>query len=179
MTARSVTNFQTLFAGTGTHFTGYLYGDDLADAYATADAFMFTGANETFGQVVQEAMASGLPAIIIDQGGITDQVIPGVNGFICPADPQCSRPPRASYAIIPPSAPRNVDQCPPRRRKTSLGNAIAELEDSLQPKLFRSTKRFDQLFPPDWRTNLSGTGKTTYQETELTHRTENRRPHRP
>jgi phosphatidylinositol alpha 1,6-mannosyltransferase len=75
------------FEGTGTHFTGYLFGDDLAQAFASADAFMFTGGNETFGQVVQEAMASGLPAIILNQGGIVDLVEHGVTGFICPPDP--------------------------------------------------------------------------------------------
>jgi glycosyltransferase involved in cell wall biosynthesis len=79
---------EQLMAGTGTHFTGYLYGDDLASAFASADAFMFTGGYETFGQVVQEAMASGLPAIIINQGGITDLVEDGVNGFVCPPDGQ-------------------------------------------------------------------------------------------
>lgn len=78
---------ETLFTGTNTHFTGYLYGDDLADAYASADAFFFTGVSETFGQVVQEALTSGLPAVIINQGGITDLVDHGVNGFICTDDP--------------------------------------------------------------------------------------------
>jgi glycosyltransferase involved in cell wall biosynthesis len=76
------------FAGTDTHFTGYLYGDELAHAYASADVFLFPGPNETFGQVVQEAMASGLPAVIINQGGIKDLVQDGVNGFVCPDDPQ-------------------------------------------------------------------------------------------
>jgi glycosyltransferase involved in cell wall biosynthesis len=75
------------FAGTGTHFTGYLFGDDLADAYASADVFMFTSGTETFGQVVQEAMASGLPAVIINQGGIVDLVRQDETGFICPPDP--------------------------------------------------------------------------------------------
>jgi phosphatidylinositol alpha 1,6-mannosyltransferase len=79
---------ETMFAGSNAYFTGYLFGEDLADAYAAADAFFFTGAAETFGQVVQEALASGLPAVIIDQGGITDLVTHGVNGFICGADPQ-------------------------------------------------------------------------------------------
>lgn len=74
------------FDGTGTHFTGYLYGEDLAHAYASSDVFMFTGANETFGQVVQEAHASGLPAVIIDQGGITDLVDDGFTGYLCPPD---------------------------------------------------------------------------------------------
>lgn len=77
---------ETRFTGTGTYFPGYLFGDDLADAYASADAFIFTGTQETFGQVVQEALASGLPSVIVDQGGITDLVTDGVTGFICRGD---------------------------------------------------------------------------------------------
>jgi glycosyltransferase involved in cell wall biosynthesis len=75
------------FAGTGTHFTGYLFGDDLPQAYASADVFVFTGAAETFGQVVQEAMASGLPSVVINQGGVADLVLEGETGFTCPDDP--------------------------------------------------------------------------------------------
>ncbi|MBN1564641.1 MAG: glycosyltransferase family 1 protein [Anaerolineae bacterium] len=79
-------DLEKLFAGTGTVFTGYLYGDNLAKAYASADVFVFPGPTETFGQVVQEAMASGLPGVIIDKGGITDLVTPGVNGYHCTAN---------------------------------------------------------------------------------------------
>jgi glycosyltransferase involved in cell wall biosynthesis len=79
-------NLEKLFAGTNTVFTGYMYGNDLADAYASADVFVFPGPSETFGQVVQEALASGLPAVIINQGGITDLVQNGINGYVCPAD---------------------------------------------------------------------------------------------
>ncbi len=76
------------FAGTQrdasrTVFTGYLRGDDLAAAYAAADLFTFPSANETFGNVVLEAMASGLPAIAPRAGGPVDLVIPGTNGFLC------------------------------------------------------------------------------------------------
>lgn len=77
---------ERLFAGTGTHFIGYLYGDDLANAYASADVFVFTGAYETFGQVVQEAQASGLPVVVINQGGVLDLVQEGKTGYSCPAD---------------------------------------------------------------------------------------------
>lgn len=80
-------DLENQFAGTGTHFMGYLYGDDLAKAYASADVFMFTGGAETFGQVVQEAMASGLPAVIINQGGVTDLVTDGETGYLCDPDP--------------------------------------------------------------------------------------------
>lgn len=77
---------ETLFAGTNTRFTGYLYGDDLAAAYASADVFVFTGPNETFGQVTQEAMSSGLPVIITNQGGAHDLVREGETGFVCQPD---------------------------------------------------------------------------------------------
>lgn len=79
---------EQLFAGTGTHFMGYLYGDDLSHAYASADVFMFTGPCETFGQVVQEAMASGLPCVVINQGGAADLVENKRTGYTCPDDPQ-------------------------------------------------------------------------------------------
>ncbi|MCD4687465.1 MAG: glycosyltransferase family 1 protein [Anaerolineae bacterium] len=77
---------EVMFEGTGTVFTGYMYGEDLSSMYASADVFVFPGPRETFGQVVQEALASGLPGVIINQGGIVDLVTHGVNGFHCPAD---------------------------------------------------------------------------------------------
>lgn len=81
-------DLEALFSGTGTHFTGYLYGEELAKAFASADVFAFPGPNETFGQVIQEAMASGLPIIVGDEGAAKDLVTEGENGFICPLQPQ-------------------------------------------------------------------------------------------
>lgn len=68
------------------HFTGYLFGDELAQAYASADIFAFTGTNETFGQVVMEAMGSGLPVIVPNAGGVVDLVLDGMNGYIAQED---------------------------------------------------------------------------------------------
>ncbi len=78
---------QALFEGTDAVFTGYLVGDELSQAFASADVFTFASPSETFGQVVQEAMAAGLPCVIINKGGITDLVQNGENGFVCPPDP--------------------------------------------------------------------------------------------
>lgn len=76
-------DLELLFKGTSTVFTGYLVGEELAQAFASADAFFFPGAQETFGQVVQEAMASGLPSIVTNRGGVSGLVEPGVTGLVC------------------------------------------------------------------------------------------------
>lgn len=62
------------------HFTGYLKGQELATAYASADAFVFPSDTDTFGQVIQEAMASGLPVAGARSGGTLDLVREGVTG---------------------------------------------------------------------------------------------------
>ncbi|MBN2471275.1 MAG: glycosyltransferase family 1 protein [Anaerolineae bacterium] len=79
---------EKLYAGTGTLFTGYLFGSDLAAAYASADVFTFTGTHETFGQVTLEALASGLPVVVANSGGVTDMAIPGKTGIICDIYPE-------------------------------------------------------------------------------------------
>lgn len=67
------------------HFTGYLRGMELAEAYASADVFVFPSSTETFGNVVLEAMASGLPVIAADAGGVKDSIIDNDDGFLCQA----------------------------------------------------------------------------------------------
>ena len=63
-------------------FTGVRHGEELAELYASADLFVFPSCTETFGNVVLEAMASGLPVIAADAGGTRDLVVPGVNGSL-------------------------------------------------------------------------------------------------
>ena len=50
-------------------FTGLLEGEELAQAYASGDCMVFPSTTDTFGNVVLEAQASGLPVIVTDQGG--------------------------------------------------------------------------------------------------------------
>jgi len=63
-------------------FTGYLSGADLAKAFASADIFVFPSTTDTFGNVVLEAMASGLPAVVSDTGGPRELVRNGVTGYV-------------------------------------------------------------------------------------------------
>ncbi|MDG6224699.1 MAG: glycosyltransferase family 1 protein [Candidatus Thermoplasmatota archaeon] len=64
-------------------FPGYLNGEDLYAAYASADVFLFPSRTETFGNVVQEAIASGLPAIVSDVGGCREIVEGSGCGIVC------------------------------------------------------------------------------------------------
>lgn len=62
--------------------TGYLTGLELAKAYASSDIFVFPSTTDTFGNVVIEAFASGLPAVVSDQGGPRELVENGRTGFV-------------------------------------------------------------------------------------------------
>ena len=63
-------------------FSGYLAGEELATAYASADIFVFPSTTDTFGNVVIEAQASGLPVIVSDVGGPKELVEHGTNGLV-------------------------------------------------------------------------------------------------
>lgn len=63
-------------------FTGFLAGEDLARAYANMDVFVFPSETETFGNVVQEANSSGVPAIVSDKGGPKFVVKEDETGFV-------------------------------------------------------------------------------------------------
>jgi phosphatidylinositol alpha 1,6-mannosyltransferase len=70
----------------GAFFAGHRTGDDLARWYASGDVFVFPSTTETFGNVVLEAQASGLPAVVVDRGGPPDLVDPGNTGWIARAN---------------------------------------------------------------------------------------------
>ncbi|OGU00351.1 MAG: hypothetical protein A2079_07225 [Geobacteraceae bacterium GWC2_48_7] len=63
-------------------FTGYLTGEELQRGYASADVFVFPSATDTFGNVVLEAQASGLPVIVSDEGGPRELMIDGETGLV-------------------------------------------------------------------------------------------------
>ena len=63
-------------------FTGYLQGKELAAAYASADIFVFPSTTDTFGNVIIEAQACGLPVIVSDSGGPKELVEHNTNGLV-------------------------------------------------------------------------------------------------
>jgi phosphatidylinositol alpha 1,6-mannosyltransferase len=99
-----ISNFRFQITGSGTErawlerhlpqaeFTGLLSGQALATAYANLDVFAFPSRTDTFGNVVQEALACGVPAIVTDSGGPRFIVQPGVSGFVASSDAEfCER----------------------------------------------------------------------------------------
>lgn len=78
-------------------FTGYLSGEELATAYASADIFAFPSYTETFGQVVLEAMASGLPVVGVQSEGVSDLVEHGRTGLLLAAEDHSENEQIAGY----------------------------------------------------------------------------------
>lgn len=64
-----------------TIFTGFKKGEELSEIYASSDIFVFPSSTETFGNVVLEAMASGIPVIGADAGGVKNIIRHRVNGL--------------------------------------------------------------------------------------------------
>ncbi len=63
-------------------FTGYIQGEELSGVFASADLFVFPSTTDTFGNVILEAQASGVPVLVTDQGGPQENMIPGETGIV-------------------------------------------------------------------------------------------------
>jgi glycosyltransferase involved in cell wall biosynthesis len=103
--------------GSFARFVGYRKGGDLADHYAASDLFAFASLTETFGNVVLEAMASGLPVVALRAGGIGGTVQSGTTGILVePSEP----PERMAEAIL-----SLIDRTDQRRRMAEAARHYA------------------------------------------------------
>jgi len=96
--AAGVYDFRIVIAGDGSEvawlkarlkhseFTGVLRGEELARAYANMNLLVFPSRTDTFGNVVQEAAASGVPAVVTNQGGPQHLVVAGATGYVAQSD---------------------------------------------------------------------------------------------
>ena len=75
-------DMRRLFAGTATVFTGFMGGTELSQAFASADAFVFSSTTETLGLVILEAQASGLPVVAAKSPATCEQIANGVTGMV-------------------------------------------------------------------------------------------------
>lgn len=71
-------------SGRPVHFAGYLAGEELASAVASADVLVFPSQTDTLGLVLLEAMAAGTPVVAANSGGIPEVVRHGFNGRLFP-----------------------------------------------------------------------------------------------
>ena len=109
------------FAGLPVYMAGFLRGEALAAAYASADLFVMPSRTETLGLVVLEAMAAGLPVVGARAGGIPEMIDDGATGVLFDTEAQ------AIEAI------RNLRQCPEKRRCMGLAARAHATENSWKP----------------------------------------------
>ena len=131
-------------------FTGPLHGSELERAYAAFDVFAHTGTEETFGQTIQEAQASGTPVIAPRSGGPIDLIEHGVSGLLTdPDDPRTLA--RAVTALT--ADPGRRARLGEAGRRSVLGRTWESLGDQLlshyesvgarRPVLTRALRKVD------------------------------------
>lgn len=129
---------QKHFAGTNTYFVGYLMGQELGSAFASADAFIFPSRTETLGLVLLEAMAAGCPVVAARSGGIPDIVTDGVNGYLFEPTADVQGALAATVRLLEQKQQRDIIRQNARQEAESWGWAAAtkQLQDYYQKVIF-------------------------------------------
>ncbi len=106
------------------YFAGHLTGHELARWYASADVFVFPSTTETLGNVVLEALASGLPAVVTDRGGPQDLILEGESGFIIPGNDTAEMADRLELLLRDSKLRRKLSACARGSARSRSWNAI-------------------------------------------------------
>ena len=115
--------------------SGWLEGGALADAYASADLFLFASRTDTFGQVLLEAQASGLPVVAVAEGGPCSIVEDGVTGRLCPPDAQALAGAVVDLAAAPLQRERLAQQALETVRERTWERALGRLAEGYRRAL--------------------------------------------
>jgi glycosyltransferase involved in cell wall biosynthesis len=142
-------DMQQEMKGLPCYFTGYLRGDLLAEVYASADLFVFPSATDTFGNVVLEAQASGIPVIVSDKGGPCENMIPHKTGLVVEADSTESLLAAMRKMV------RNPERC------VDMGRAARSYMEtrSIEANFLKTWEMFDQ----EQTVGISGKGWGSWQ----------------
>ena len=132
------TNFEFLIVGEGNEreylennlenavFTGFLEGEELSEAYANMDVFLFPSETDAYGTVAQEAHASGVPAIVTDKGGPKFIVKHDETGFVAKDLEEFTR-----YTIRLMEDPEKLHQMKVLSRESALSRSWNSVFDSV------------------------------------------------
>jgi glycosyltransferase involved in cell wall biosynthesis len=122
---------------------GALGREDLAEAYASADLFVFPSTTDTAGNVVLEAQAAGLPVVVSEYGGPREHMLPGETGLVCP--PLADQWVRAVAELLMDSGERRRMGTAARRyaERRTWPAALAPLYEA-----YRAAARREHVSPP-------------------------------
>jgi glycosyltransferase involved in cell wall biosynthesis len=121
-------------------FLGWLRGDELARAYASADAFLFASRTDTFGQVILEAQASGPPVIAIGEGGPASLIEHGESGLLTAPDPDALAGALVTVTGTPLLAERLRRAGPAAARERTREGSMAQLARGYGEALRRTSR---------------------------------------
>jgi glycosyltransferase involved in cell wall biosynthesis/predicted metal-dependent phosphoesterase TrpH len=125
-------------------FLGWLEGDQLARTYASADIFVFPSATDTFGQVILEAQASGLPTLAVARGGPLSLIEDRVSGLLCEPDARCLAQALLELARSPLLCAHLAGGALRSARQRTWEHTLQRLADGYQRSLTRLQPRDDQ-----------------------------------
>ena len=123
--------------GVAADFRGWLEGEELARAYADADVFVFPSQTDTYGQVVVEAQASGVPVVAVRAGGPADLVAEGRSGLLCEPNPE-----EVAAKIL------RVAESPTLRDRLVRGGLASARERSWEAALDQLAEGYDLALAP-------------------------------